>query len=88
MIFSYLYFAFNYLFIYLSLSRTDEQTYNEQKRKQVNIIIGMFGTLADLLNGIHWLPKGILWASKLPEEVVGLSGVISSLCLIYNSVTN
>ena len=73
----------------LSRSESNEKvSIDENSKKNTQIIIGLVGNLADLMNGINWLPSGILWASKLPEEAVGIFGVISTLCFIYNSVAS
>ena len=60
---------------------------DEIRKKYMQLMVGLLGNIANLVNGIHWLPIRILWASKLPEEFVGLFGVISTLCSIYNSIT-
>lgn len=36
-------------------------------------------SLCDLCCAIHWSKPGFLWASKLPDSVVGLLGTVSSL---------
>ncbi|XP_065054925.1 peroxisomal membrane protein 11C-like [Rhopilema esculentum] len=56
-------------------------------KQNVSLIVGLCGNLFDLVNGVHWLPQGFLWSSKLPLEVVGLCGTISSLCLLFNAIT-
>jgi len=40
---------------------------------------------SDLVNAIHWLPKGFLWAGKLTPFQTGLFGLISSVVNIYRS---
>jgi len=41
---------------------------------------------SDLVNAIHWLPKGFLWAGKLTSFQIGLFGLISSVLSIYRSI--
>ena len=66
---------------------TEEYGPEENRKKYMQLVVGLIGNIANLVNGIHWLPLRVLWASKLSEEFVGLFGVISTLCSIYNSIT-
>lgn len=43
--------------------------------------------LSDMMNAIHYLPPGILWARKLPTLWVGIFGTISSLLGLYRLLT-
>merc|ERR1711892_108065 len=40
----------------------------------------------DLINAIHWLPAGHLWAGRLSQGRVGLNGFISSIISLYKFV--
>ena len=40
-------------------------------------------TLSDLMNAVHWLPKGFLWAGHLTNFWVGFFGTVSSLIGLY-----
>ena len=42
--------------------------------------------LCDLLNAVHWMPRGFLWAGKSPRFLVGLLGTISSLISLYMKI--
>lgn len=37
----------------------------------------------DLMNAVHWMPPGFLWAGKLPTVWVGVFGTLSSLVGLY-----
>jgi len=40
-------------------------------------------TLSDLMNAVHWMPKGFLWAGHLTNFWVGFFGTVSSLIGLY-----
>ena len=40
-------------------------------------------TLSDLMNAVHWMPQGFLWAGKLTNVWVGLFGTVSSLIGLF-----
>ena len=46
--------------------------------QEIQEVIALIKNSADFLNAINWLPKGFLWAGKLPVFISGLLGTISS----------
>ncbi|XP_064644941.1 peroxisomal membrane protein 11C-like [Lineus longissimus] len=44
--------------------------------------------ISDLLNAIHWMPEGFLWAQKLSKTWSGLFGLISSSVMVYSAWIN
>ncbi len=58
----------------------------ELKRKHKYLLIDICEYSVDMINAIHWLPGGFLWASKLPEGIVGSLGTVSSLCQLFKTI--
>lgn len=56
------------------------------RAKQTYLLIDLVENVADVINGIHWLPQGFLWASKMSSQSVGIFGTISSLCQLFKVV--
>ena len=46
-------------------------------------LLGLVQNLSDMMNAIHYLPLGVLWAGRLPEVMVGVFGTMSSLLGLY-----
>lgn len=42
-------------------------------------LLSLLSNLADLAMAVHWLPRGVLWAGRLPPWLLGLLGTVSSL---------
>ena len=49
-------------------------------------LLRLIQSSSDLMNAVHWMPSGVLWAGKLPPTWVGLFGTISSLIGLYFSL--
>lgn len=45
--------------------------------------LGLVQSVCDLMNAVHWMPSGFLWAGKLPTAWVGVFGTLSSLVGLY-----
>ncbi|XP_078279853.1 peroxisomal membrane protein 11C [Rhinoraja longicauda] len=59
-----------------------KQLHLDQARKREETL-NLISNLSDLANAVHWMPRGILWAGRFPEWLVGLMGTISSLIGLY-----
>ncbi|XP_032902877.1 peroxisomal membrane protein 11C [Amblyraja radiata] len=59
-----------------------KQLHLDQVRKRAETL-NLISNLSDLANAVHWMPRGILWAGRFPEWLVGLMGTISSLIGLY-----
>ena len=53
------------------------------KNQRLLAFLTVVQSLSDLMNAIHWLPEGFLWAGKLPLSWVGIFGTVSSLIGLY-----
>ncbi len=51
--------------------------------RRFHIILSIIQSLCDLMNAVHWLPKDIFWAGKLPLAWVGVFGTLSSIISLY-----
>jgi len=67
----------------LSIKLKDEKSEEMLKLRRSEMVL-LVENCANLGMAIHWLPKGYLWAEKLPNFIVGVLGVISTLAGISN----
>ncbi|XP_029356367.1 peroxisomal membrane protein 11C [Echeneis naucrates] len=59
---------------------TDRVGHSFQISRQVRgEFLSIISNAADLMNAVHWMPPGFLWAGQCPNWLVGLMGTISSL---------
>ena len=67
----------------LRIKSKDEKSEEMLKLRRSEMVL-LVENCANLGMAIHWLPKGYLWAEKLPNFIVGVLGVISTLAGISN----
>lgn len=55
------------------------------RAKKNRTLLNILQDGSDFMNAVNWLPAGYLWAEKFPTYLVGVFGVISSVCGIYKA---
>ena len=58
-------------------SKADELRSLLAQRRQLCLVA--LSRMSDLVNAVHWLPRGFLWGGRLPNILVGLFGTLSSV---------
>lgn len=51
--------------------------------RRFHIILSLVQSVSDLMNAVHWMPEGFLWAGKLSLFWVGVFGTLSSVIGLY-----
>ena len=46
-------------------------------------LLSLVQNICNIMNAVNWMPRGILWAQKLPKVWVGVFGALSSLVGLY-----
>lgn len=53
--------------------------------ENLDLVLYILQSAADLFNAINWLPKGILWSQRFSPSASGFSGIVATLCMLYRN---
>jgi len=67
----------------LAEDENSEESVRKFKTMQKEQYPNLIQAGCDLMNAIHWLPAGYLWAGQLSQGRVGLNGAISAAISLY-----
>ncbi|XP_074661420.1 peroxisomal membrane protein 11C-like [Tubulanus polymorphus] len=68
-------------------SSTDEQIHLLRRTLHTQTV-ELVRNVADMMNAVHWLPKGFLWAGQLSPLISALFGTTSSVGFVYLAIAN